>query len=101
MEWIGPRQGDRPAGAFSFGASKATVETALAVLEVPFRTITPATWKRAAGIPPGKGLKDLARSRAIERWPAHAKQFARVMDHDRAEAALIGWAGLQRERMGR
>lgn len=43
VEWIGPRQGDRPAGAFSFGASKATVETALAVLEVPFRTITPAT----------------------------------------------------------
>ena len=52
VEWIGPRHGDRPAGAFSFGASKATVETALAVLGVPFRTITPATWKRTVGIPP-------------------------------------------------
>ena len=101
VEWIGPRQGDRPAGAFSFGASKATVETALAVLGVPFRTITPATWKRAAGIPAGKGMKDLARARAIERWPAHAETFARVKDHDRAEAALIGWAGLQREGQGR
>lgn len=101
VEWIGPRQGDRPAGAFSFGASKATVETALAVLGVPFRTITPATWKRAAGIPAGKGMKGLARSRAIDRWPAHADAFARALDHDRAEAALIGWAGLQRERTGR
>lgn len=101
VEHIGPRLGDRPAGAFAFGGSKATVETALAVLEVPFRSITPATWKRAAGIPPGKGMKDLARARAIERWPAYAEAFARVRDHDRAEAALIGWAGLQREAAGR
>ena len=101
VEWIGPRAGDRPAGAFSFGASKATVETTLAVLGVPFRTITPATWKRTAGIAAGKGLKDLARARAIERWPGHADLFARKLDHDRAEAALIGWAGLQREGIGR
>ncbi len=101
VEWIGPRQGDRPAGAFAFGGSKATVEAVLACCAVPFRTITPATWKRAAGIPAGQGMKGLARSRAIERWPAHAERFARVMDHDRAEAALIGWAGLQRERAGR
>ncbi len=99
VEHIGPRLGDRPAGAFAFGGSKATVETALAVLGVPFRTITPAVWKRAAGIPAGKGMKDVARARAIERWPAHAEAFARVKDHDRAEAALIGWAGIQRERM--
>ena len=101
VEHIGPRLGDRPAGAFAFGGSRATVEAVLACCEVPFRTITPAVWKRAAGIPPGKGLKDLARSRAIERWPGHAERFARKLDHDRAEAALIGWAGLQREGQGR
>ena len=101
VEHIGPRLGDRPAGAFAFGGSKATVETALAVLGVPFRTITPAVWKRAAGIPPGKGMKDIARARAIERWPDQADLFARKLDHDRAEAALIGWAGLQREAAGR
>jgi crossover junction endodeoxyribonuclease RuvC len=101
VEWIGPRQGDRPSGAFSFGASKATVETTLAVLGVPYRTITPAVWKRAAGIPAGRGMKDLARARAIERWPDRAETFARVKDHDRAEAALIGWAAIMRERMGR
>ncbi len=101
VEHIGPRLGDRPAGAFAFGASKATVEAVLACCGVPFRTITPATWKRAAAIPAGKGMKDLARARAIERWPAHAELFGRKLDHDRAEAALIGWAGLQREGQGR
>ena len=101
VEHIGPRLGDRPAGAFAFGASKATVEAVLACCGVPYRTITPAVWKRAAGIPAGRGMKDLARARAIERWPDRAETFARVKDHDRAEAALIGWAGLQREGQGR
>ena len=101
VEWIGPRNGDRPAGAFAFGASAATVKTTLACCEVPFRFITPAMWKRAASIPPGRDMKGVARARAIERWPRHAELFARAMDHDRAEAALIGWVGLQRERAGR
>ena len=101
VKHIGPRLGDRPAGAFAFGGSKATVETVLACCGVPFRTVTPAVWKRAVGIPAGKGMKDLARSRAIERWPARADLFARKLDHDRAEACLIGWAGLQREAQGR
>lgn len=101
VEHIGPRLGDRPAGAFAFGSSKATVEAVLACCGVPFRSITPATWKRTAAIPPGRGMKDVARSRAIERWPDRAELFARKLDHDRAEAALIGWAGLQREAMGR
>jgi hypothetical protein len=61
----------------------------------------PATWKRLADIPPGVENKDLARARAIARWPAMAELFARKRDVDRAEAALIGWAGLQREGRGR
>ena len=101
VEHIGPRLGDRPAGAFAFGGSKVTVEAVLATLGVPFRSITPATWKRAASIPPGRDMKDLARARAIERWPNYADLFARKLDHDRAEAASIGWVSLQRERAGR
>ena len=54
--------------------------------------MTPAWWKRRAGIPPGRDKKDLARSVAIARWPARAEMFARVRDHDRAEACLIGLA---------
>ena len=68
VEWIGPRNGDRPAGAFAFGASAATVKTTLACCEVPFRFITPAQWKRAASIPnPAGDMKGVARARAIER----------------------------------
>ena len=61
--------------------------------------LTPPVWKRAVGIPPGKdGAKDAARSEAIRRWPGQAELFARVKDDGRAEAALIGLAGLLRER---
>jgi crossover junction endodeoxyribonuclease RuvC len=59
--------------------------------------LTPPTWKRIADIPPGVENKDLARARAIARWPARAELFARKRDVDRAEAALIAIAGLKRE----
>jgi hypothetical protein len=41
-------------------------------------------------------MKDMARSKAIERWPAKADLFKRKSDDGRAEAALIGIAGLLR-----
>jgi hypothetical protein len=41
-------------------------------------------------------MKDMARSNAINRWPSKAQLFARKMDDGRAEAALIGLAGLLR-----
>jgi predicted nucleic acid-binding Zn ribbon protein len=58
-----------------------------------------ADWvaKRLADIPPGVENKDLARTRAIARWPARADLFARKCDIDRAEACLIALAGLKRE----
>jgi crossover junction endodeoxyribonuclease RuvC len=59
--------------------------------------LTPPTWKRIADIPAGVENKDLARTRAIARWPGHAELFKRKMDVDRAEAALIGIAGMRRE----
>jgi crossover junction endodeoxyribonuclease RuvC len=54
-------------------------------------------WKRIVGIPPGKeGAKDRARAEAIRRWPSKAALFARKRDDGRAEACLIGLAGLKR-----
>ena len=58
--------------------------------------LTPPTWKRLADIPPGVENKDLARTRAIARWPARAGLFGRKCDVDRAEACLIGIAGILR-----
>jgi hypothetical protein len=40
----------------------------------------------------------VSRSVAIRRWPDKAGLFARVKDDGKAEAALIGAAGLLRER---
>lgn len=96
VEFVAARPGDAPAGAFAFGRCRGVVEASLAACEVPLAFLTPATWKRAVGIPPGKGMKDLARSEAIRRWPARAGLFARALDHDRAEAALIAIAGMAR-----
>jgi crossover junction endodeoxyribonuclease RuvC len=75
------------------------IEGVLAAAGLPIAFLTPRTWKRLVGIPPGKdGAKDAARSEAIRRWPQHAALFARVKDDGRAEAALIAVAGLMRKR---
>lgn len=64
----------------------------------PIEMIAPNSWKKAVGIPPGKiGTKNSARSEAIRRWPAKAALFARVKDDGRAEACLIGVAGMSRD----
>jgi crossover junction endodeoxyribonuclease RuvC len=98
VEYVGARPGEGAVGAFAFGRSKGVVEGVLGAGGVPRSFITPASWKRAVGIPPGKdGAKDAARSEAIRRWPAHAERFARVKDDGRAEAALIAVAGIMRK----
>ena len=98
VEHVSARPKEGAVGAFAFGRSKGVVEGVLAAAGLPVAFLTPQVWKRVIGIPPGKdGAKDLARSEAIRRWPAHAGLFARVKDDGRAEAALIGLAGLARE----
>jgi crossover junction endodeoxyribonuclease RuvC len=98
-EFVSARPKEGAVGAFSFGRSRGVVEGASAALGLPVRFLTPATWKRALGIPAGRdGAKDVARSEAIRRWPAKAALFARVKADGRAEACLIGLAGLMRER---
>jgi hypothetical protein len=53
--------------------------------------------RRSEAVEAVRENKDLARTRAIARWPARAELFARKCDIDRAEAALIGFAGIMRE----
>ncbi len=98
VEFVSARPGEGPTGAFSFGRSKGVIEGVCAAAGLPVTFLTPPVWKRAIGIPPGKdGAKDAARSEAIRRWPSQAGLFARVKDDGRAEAALIGLAGLMRK----
>jgi crossover junction endodeoxyribonuclease RuvC len=96
-EFVGARPTDARVAAFAFGRARGVIEGVCGALSIPIVFIAPPVWKRMADIPPGADNKDLARSRAIAKWPGHAELFRRKCDVDRAEAALIGWAGLQRE----
>jgi crossover junction endodeoxyribonuclease RuvC len=96
-EFVGARPTDAKVAAFAFGRARGVIEGCAGALGLPIVFLTPPTWKRVADIPPGAENKDLARTRAIARWPAHADLFARKCDVDRAEACLIALAGLKRE----
>jgi crossover junction endodeoxyribonuclease RuvC len=99
-EFVGARPTDAKVAAFSFGRARGVIEGVCGALSLPVVFIAPPVWKRLAAIPPGTENKDLARTRAIARWPAHAELFRRKCDVDRAESCLIALAGLQR-RAGR
>jgi len=96
-EFVGARPTDAKVAAFAFGRARGVIEGCAGALGLPIVFLTPPTWKRLADIPAGAENKDLARTRAIARWPNRADLFARKCDVDRAEAALIALAGLQRE----
>jgi crossover junction endodeoxyribonuclease RuvC len=95
-EWVGARPTDAKVAAFAFGRARGVIEGIAGAYDLPIVWLTPATWKRYAGVPPGKENKDIARAQAIARWPAHAGLFALKKDVDRAEAGLIGACGLHR-----
>jgi crossover junction endodeoxyribonuclease RuvC len=93
-EFVAARPTDAKVAAFAFGRARGVIEGVAGAFDLELIFITPPVWKRYAGVPPGKQNKDVARTRAIARWPAQAELFARKGDVDRAEAALIGAAGL-------
>jgi crossover junction endodeoxyribonuclease RuvC len=94
IEFVGPRPDEGGVSGFAFGRARGVVEGVCAAAGLPVTFITPASWKRTIGL--AFGSKDSARSEAARRWPQQAALFERVKDHDRAEAALIGLAGLTR-----
>jgi crossover junction endodeoxyribonuclease RuvC len=96
-EFVGARPTDAKVAAFAFGRARGVIEGCAGALGLPIVFLTPPTWKRLADIPPGADNKDLARTRAIAKWPDRAEWFKRKCDVDRAEACLIGLAGLKRE----
>jgi crossover junction endodeoxyribonuclease RuvC len=95
IEFVSARPGEGAVGAFAFGRCRGIVEGVCGALSIPVSFITPTSWKRAVGLPPGVD-KDRSRSMAIARWSSHAEDFKRVKDDGRADATLIGVAGLMR-----
>ncbi len=96
-EFVAARPTDAKVAAFAFGRARGVIEGVCGALSLPIVFLTPPIWKRIADIPPGVENKDLARTRAIAKWPDRAEWFKRKCDVDRAEACLIAWAGLLRE----
>jgi crossover junction endodeoxyribonuclease RuvC len=82
----GKRRGMGATSAFNFGYSAGLLEGVCAALGYPIELISPATWKRRAAVPRGKGAARLLASRT---WPTAAELFKRVRDSGRAEAALL------------
>lgn len=79
-----PKQG--VASSFDFGKSYGIVLGVLAGVGVRVEHVPPSRWKKAMRL---SADKEMARARAIERWPKASDRFKRKLDADRAEAALL------------
>lgn len=95
VEHVSARPGEGAVGAFAFGRSRGVIEGVLGACGISCTFITPASWKRAVGLAPGRD-KDASRAEAIRRWPGQASLFERKKDDGAAEAALIAVAGMMR-----
>jgi hypothetical protein len=84
------QQGGRRRERIRFRPARGDIKCVLAAAAV-----SPLAWKRAVGLT--LASKDASWSEAIRRWPGNASLLARVRDDGRAEAALIGAAGLLRK----
>lgn len=80
----GPRQGS--SGIYSMGHTAGIIEGVAVAHHLPITKAEPSKWKRKMGL--GRD-KEVARARATHLFPESADQFARVKDHNRAEAALL------------
>ena len=96
-EFVGARPTDAKVAAFAFGRARGVIE-GCAGCRLANCFPDPVDMEASRRLPPGVENKDVARTRAIARWPAHADLFARKCDVDRAEACLIALAGLRRKR---
>jgi crossover junction endodeoxyribonuclease RuvC len=90
-----PKQG--VTSSFSFGLAYGMVRGVIAGLGIRISLVTPQEWKRSFRIGPDKREARLIASRM---FPANAKDFARVKDHGRAEAALLALFGSKEQTSG-
>ncbi len=87
IEEVGAMPGQGVTSMFSFGYSAGLIRGVLCALEIPTELVRPAKWQKTFGLT-NKDKGD-SRNLAIQKWPAHAKEFSRVKDDGKAEACLI------------
>ena len=92
VEKVASRPNQGHMNVWTFAEGYGAILGALGVLRIPVHHVSPAVWKKAAGISKDK---DVARQRACELWPAESARFARKKDDGRAEAALIALHGVE------
>ncbi|NJD35375.1 MAG: hypothetical protein FIA96_11180 [Betaproteobacteria bacterium] len=90
VEQVGSMPGQGVASVFSMGHTLGSITGVVQALGIPLRLVTPAVWKREAGI---SSDKNLARSEASRLFPA--APLDRVKDHNRAEALLLARYSMQ------
>ena len=91
LEAVSAMPGQGVTSTFHFGESVGVVMGVLGALQNPVRMVTPAKWKKAAGLL-GRD-KDAARTLAIQLHPEVADQLARKKDTGRADAVGIARFG--------
>ena len=91
LEAVSAMPGQGVTSTFHFGESVGVVLGVLGALQIPVRMVTPAKWKKAAGLL-GR-YKDAARTLAIQRHPKVADQLTRKKDIGRADAVCIARFG--------
>lgn len=85
---MGGRKKMGTVSAFNYGYGAGQLRSIGQIMCPPEpRLITPQMWKRGFGLI--KQDKNASRAKAVALFPRAADQFKRVMDHGRAEAALI------------
>jgi hypothetical protein len=78
------------AGAGAFGETYGAILACMVASGCAVTEVRPGVWGRSIGL---KGGKDDARRMAGNLFPASSGLFARVMDHNRADGALLGYYG--------
>ena len=85
------------AGMLAFGEGYGMLVMGCVAAGMVLTELRPGAWKRAAGV---AASKDDARRKAQDTFPRQAHLFARVKDHNRAEACLLGLYGTEKLRGG-
>lgn len=86
IESVGAMRGQGVSSTFKFGQAFGSAIGVASAHKIPLALPSPQKWKKFYGLTPDKNN---SRRRAVERWPSCAEYFAKVRDHNRAEAAFL------------
>lgn len=98
IEGVWAMQGDMVSWLAGLMKSAGIAIGVCAGLRLRIEQVSPGVWKREMRLPAGPALtdkqrKDAARKRASELMPWASQHWRRVLDHGRAEAALLAFYG--------